>query len=278
MNFHEILKDVEEFLLRNVDELFNNSEITVEEHHTLAHSKIVLYHLNESLRYEYLDNICNANDTTNLKKILSLKCAAILHDVDDRKFFSNNKNYENARSILSKLKEYIFANTLILHTLLDIDLIVKIISLVSFSENGTDMDDIPPCEEWMLLVRQCDRLEAIGKPGILRAYTYSLFTNRPLYIDSTPTPKTLEELRREMTKERYLLYLSKKQSNSMIDHFFDKILFVCEDLQTSTNPYILSTSISRSNDTFSFILKFGNTKTINMDALENSSNILNYHI
>ena len=67
MNFHEILKEVEEFLLRNVDELFNNSEIAVEEHHTVEHSKIVLYHLNESLRHEYPNNIC----TINLKKILN---------------------------------------------------------------------------------------------------------------------------------------------------------------------------------------------------------------
>lgn len=260
MEPHNLIKDIESFLLEEIDVLFKKS--LVEENHTLEHSKTVLNHLNNCLKYEQLipEDYNHPND---LIKIISLKCAAILHDADDKKFFPNNSSYENARGILQKLREvHLLSNS---QYLIDIDLVIKIISLVSFSENGTN-ENLSLSDRWMLLVRYCDRLESIGNPGILRAYTYSLFINRPLYTENTPTPQTFEEIK-NISRERYSLYLENGISESMIDHFFDKILFVCDDLVKNSNPYIMREASIRSNISYNFVLDFCIKKSIDIEKL-----------
>jgi uncharacterized protein len=235
--FDEIIKDVY---------IFFDTNIKFEKNHTFDHAMTVLHHLNKSIEYsleeEYKDPW----------RVLHLKCAALLHDVDDKKFFPFHKNYENAREILSKYNYTI-----------DIDLVIKIISYVSFSENGISSslsDDDEPSDKdddkWMFIVRDCDRLESIGIPGILRAYSYSLFTNRELYLPNTPLPQTRDEIHSIMSKNRYIDYLKTKNSMSMMDHFFDKVLYVCDDLVNSSNTYILKEAIIRSNNTYSFVLNF----------------------
>lgn len=258
----KFLDQIENLLLEEVQLFFENNKI--EENHTFHHSKDVLNHLDNCLKYE------NINDN---KKIISLKCAAILHDVDDKKFFST-KNYENARSILQNIKNRILdlrslylyqINHIYEHLdLIDIDLIIKIISLVSFSDNGLSKYNISDSDEWMLLVRYCDQLESIGNVGIVRAYTYTLFIGRPFYIDSTPRPKTIEEIDKFLTIERYQNYLYTKKSESMIDHFFDKILFVCNDLASNTNPYIFKEAVKRKEIIYNFILNFGKNNDIDI--------------
>lgn len=241
-------------LIEETKRFFNESKTKFEKNHTLEHSLVVLRHLDKCLIYE-------PDILKDKEKVLSLRCAAVLHDVDDKKFFPNNHNYENARNILFQMvNQKIFLN---------VNLIIKIIEKVSFTDNGIyEEDDIsssssspsPSESRWMLLVRYCDRLESIGTPGILRTYTYSLFSKRPLYLRTTPSPKTHEEIHSYMTKERYQKYLETKKSDSMMDHFFDKVLFVCDDLVNKTNPYILKEAISRSNITYNFVLDFGISK------------------
>jgi len=227
-------KNILEFVISELSKLYSLHHI--EENHTISHSLDVLSHLEKCLEYEH--------DIDEYRE-LCLKCAAILHDADDRKFFPNNANYENAVGILKKVQLLSDGH---------IQDIIKIISLVSFSENG---NSIPEGDRWMLLVRWCDRLESIGKPGILRAYTYSLFIDRPLFLESTPRPKTIEDIYKECTLFRYNRYLEKKNSDSMMDHFFDKIIFVCDDLVKCQNPYISKESADRKNDTLLFLLEFG---------------------
>lgn len=227
--------DVIDSLLFEIRIFFLRYKYKFEENHTLEHSLKVLNHVEKSLKYE---------DSISPEQGLYLKCAALLHDVDDKKFFPSHENYENAKTLLQIIKKNI-----------DIDTVIQIIDYVSFSKNGNN--PIPPENRWMLLVRQCDRLESIGNCGILRAYSYSLFINRPLYLDSTPKPQTLEEVKSfVLSKERYDKYLIKRCSDSMMDHFFDKVLYVCEDLSSSQNAYILNEAIVRSNITYNFVLKF----------------------
>jgi uncharacterized protein len=230
--FDEIVKDVY---------IFFSTNTKFEKNHTFDHAMTVLNHLNKSIEYS------SEKEYKDPHNILHLKCAALLHDVDDKKFFPTCKNYENAREILSKWR-----------CTIDIDLVIKIISYVSFSENGRNSSSLKNIRngEWMLIVRDCDRLESIGIPGILRAYSYSLFTNRELYLPSTPLPQTHDEIHKILSESRYIDYLKTKNSVSMMDHFFDKVLYVCDDLVNSSNPYILKEAIIRSNITYNFVLNF----------------------
>jgi uncharacterized protein len=144
--------------------------------------------------------------TSNERNMVLL--AALLHDADDRKFFPNNKNYENVREILKgENQEFI-------------DGIIKMIDLVSSSKNG---DNIPDgMLEWMLIPRYADRLEAIGLIGIKRCWKYGKTTSNPLHTPNTPRPETEEEIWKLASEERYKSY--KGSSDSMIDHFYDKLL------------------------------------------------------
>jgi uncharacterized protein len=140
----------------------------------------------------------------------SILLAGLLHDADDNKFFPNNKNYENVRKILEDEESKI------------VSLVIKMIDLVSSSKNGDSIPDYAKKETWLLIPRYADRLEAIGLVGIERCYQYAKTTNNPLYISSTPRPKSEEEIWTIANIERYKLYNGK--SLSMIDHYYDKLL------------------------------------------------------
>jgi len=178
--------------------------------HGIEHAKTVMYHAWCALEAFEIDNKIKILDEDKIAVLL----AALLHDADDQKFFPENKNYENLRSILvlnGKSPEFI-------------DKVVYMVSIVSASKNG---DTIPPAiiksNEYLLIPRYADRLEAIGLIGVERCHTYTKnVSNEPLYLESTPKPKSEEEIWKFATMERYKAY--KGKSASMIDHFYDKLL------------------------------------------------------
>lgn len=181
----------------------------------------------------------------------NLNLAALLHDLDDRKFFPGHKNYENARGVLRQLFPSDWFR---------IENIVYIISLVSTSSNGNSapMDD---SNLWMLYPRFADRLEAIGQIGVERCRQYSLHVNRPLFTANTPRCTTEEELWKVATPERFQNYLKVKESESMISHFYDKLLHICspEPLKLLNNPYLNAEAEARHRYMVNYVLRFGLT-------------------
>jgi len=84
-----------------------------------------------------------------------------LHDVDDRKYFPNNINYENGRKILSEIdlsKD-------------DVEEIIHMIDVVSTSKYGDKIYDDDPI--WYYVPRYCDRLEGTGLINVYRTLLYS---------------------------------------------------------------------------------------------------------
>jgi hypothetical protein len=106
-----------------------------------------------------------------------------------------------------------------------IDKVIQMIRLVSFSKNpeGSEPSNL---SELYLYPRYADRLEAVGLPGVVRAYEYNMTTKRPLTTASTPMPRNKEELEL-VIKGRDALYIKKGgHSDSFIDHFYDKLLHI----------------------------------------------------
>jgi uridine phosphorylase/HD superfamily phosphodiesterase len=184
-------------------------EINICPSHNLEHLFKVFLHCKRALETENTEErLCNY--------------AAILHDIDDGKFFST-QNYANARKLLSRLPEE------------KIEEVVKMVSWVSSSVNGDSVPEECLEKPYMLYPRHADRLEAIGAVGVLRCYRYCKTTNMPMFTPDTPKAKDEEDLWQNIaTEERYKAY--KGKSASMIDHYYDKLLRL--GLFETSNPYL----------------------------------------
>ena len=224
----QYINDLENILLKN--------NVCVS--HGIKHSITVMNNAISALASENYE----LNDFNSKSVIL----AALLHDADDRKFFPNNKNYENLREILKNESDEF------------INQVITMVDLVSSSKNGDNIPDNIKNKMWMLIPRYADRLEAIGMIGIERVYQYAKTSNNPLYLDSTPKPKTEEDIWNIATIERYKAYVG--YSKSMIDHFYDKLLRAT--FFPIKNNFLNSESNIRKKPMIDFLLFFGNKENL----------------
>ena len=217
-------------------------ENNISECHGLNHAKDVVKNAILALPY------CLECDDKDIKNILY---AALLHDVDDYKFFPDNHNYENLRYILNDEPIEV------------INVVVTMVNLVSASKNG---DTIPKnIPEFYLIPRYADRVEAIGIVGIARTFLYTLNKKMPLFIDTTPKPKNIDEIWHYANSEKYNNY--KGKSDSMFDHFFDKLLFLGN--YPISNNYLNDEASKRIEYMIDFILLFGNDN-LRTDSTDNT--------
>lgn len=168
--------------------------------------------------------------------------AAALHDVDDRKFFPANTNYENARAILDALSP--------MH---DPEEIIEMISLVSCSSNGNDIDTSLP--DYYYYPRHADRIAACGAIGVARCREYTLRKGAPLSTPDTFRATSRDDLYTPAMLARFEAYThGGAQSASMIDHFYDKLLH----LSTITgNPYFDEQLAAGQRVLEDFVLEYG---------------------
>lgn len=125
---------------------------------------------------------------------LAVRMAALLHDVDDSKLFPAHCADENARLILGA------SGRVGAHADFDM-LVIRMISLVSFSKNGISDWDAEARQRvpwWQLVPRDADRLEALGTMGLARAYSYGCQIGRPLVRAETPRLATRADVLREV--------------------------------------------------------------------------------
>jgi uncharacterized protein len=216
--------------------------------HGLDHVLAVLSHVQRLVLFHH-----EKPELTD-KQIEDLNLAALLHDVDDRKFFPHNTSYQNARKILLELLPEDWFR---------IEKIIYLISLVSTSSNGNSMR-VSEENIWMLYPRFADRLEAIGPIGIERCRQYSIHTGRPLFLSSTPRCKTEEELWLVATPDRFQRYLAVKESVSMIDHIYDKLLHIGtpEAFGLCVNEYLVREATARHDYMVVYVLNFGRTGSL----------------
>jgi len=127
--------------------------------------------------------------------------AALLHDIADAKFYGGDE------SIGPKLAESIMKNHNIEQQRLSH--VLDIIRNVSY-KGGFSISDFSSLE--LDIVRDADRLDAIGAIGIARAFTYGGYKNRRLY-DEAEKPTEFE------SRESY-----KNHQGSTFNHFYEKLV------------------------------------------------------
>lgn len=153
----------------------------------------------------------------NTRKILKtenadeLVCevAALVHDIADTKFDKS----QNGRN---KIEDFLISQDLSQKT---ISQILFIIDNLSFSQESFSKVEKKPELD---IVRDADRLDAMGAIGIARAFHYGGFKNREIYNPTRPPEKY-------STKEMY------RNSNSpTINHFYEKLLRLKDMMHTRT--------------------------------------------
>ncbi len=170
--------------------------------------KVIYENFDASHDFQHIERVRN-----NALELLKSEASAdrelvilsvLLHDVSDPKY-SHGKELED--SILEKLS-------------LDTERkqqIKKIIQSVSF--NGGN--EIPADSIEAKIVRDADRLDAIGAIGIARTFAYGGAKGRKLY-DYT------EQARDEMTAEEY-----RSKETSSVTHFYEKLLKLSQGMLTT---------------------------------------------
>ena len=140
---------------------------------------------------------------------------ALLHDIADSKFHDGDETIGPKRARQFLLTQNL-SQGIIQH-------VVKIIENVSFRGGNTSQDFH---SKELDVVKDADRLDAIGAIGIARTFNYGGFKNRKMY-----DPEIEPNL--NMTPEEY-----KKSNDPTINHFYEKLLLLKDAMTTETGQRI----------------------------------------
>jgi len=247
-----VYKDV----LRHVMRLFENAGAH-DPAHDVQHVEAVAAHARRALALESLDE--------RQKVVVIL--AALLHEADDAKLFPGQSDTShNARVVLTECLPRALAAGLLpggVEASAGIaDEVIEIIDLVSARKNKDGA--VPKGSEWRLIVRDADRIEAVGEVGIARCFAYNQKVGAPLFVATTPCPRSEEDIWKIATPQRFAAYNG--DSDSMMDHYYDKLLHL--QRCGSGNSYLEAQLRARLQVMLDFVLKFGETGEIDVLALE----------
>lgn len=245
-----------------IDELrqFYASNPQIKESHGLSHALKVFNHAkNACSRLSLPPGIQN-----------EILIAALLHDVDDQKYFPSQHDgqegcsYVNARQIMKK------AGTTM--TTAHIETIISMIDAVSCSKNGNSVPEYvaKSGKYYYLIPRWADRIEAVGKEGVVRCYRFNQERGLPLSSEHSPRPSTVEEIWQYATPERFHAYQSNGgKSMDMISHYYDKLLHIAyPPTHIVQNPYLENKLRDSVTELYEVCLRFGRTGSVDEDYIK----------
>jgi uncharacterized protein len=225
--------------------------------HGITHAIIVM----DLCELAYIE--CKRKYNLNLFHRKCIMLAGLLHDADDRKFFKriDKDKYINAENIMreNRCSEQV------------IKMVIEMINLVSASNNRDNIPEYASGKNiWKLIPRWADRLESIGLVGIKRCFEYTLGKNLPLSTKRTLVPDYISKnnfrktvLENLATESRYNNYTGGQfngNSESMIDHYYDKLIRVGEYLTTIEIEVFRHKANERMDMMYNFIRYFGKIK------------------
>ncbi len=155
-----------------------------------------------------------------------VELSALLHDIADPKFHNGDESL--ALEISENYLKQISVSKSIINEIL------FIIKHISFKNRNETPENI---SLELKIVQDADRLDAIGAIGIARTFHFGGFRNSFLYDPSQPP-------RLGMSKEEY-----KKSNGTTINHFYEKLLFLKDMMNTVTGKYL-------AQERHEFMLKF----------------------
>jgi uncharacterized protein len=122
-----------------------------------------------------------------------IEIAALLHDIDDKKFGSGH-TVDTAERISSLLLDIQVENRIIQE-------VININKYISFSS----AEKPAVISDELMIVQDADRLDAIGAIGIARAFNYGGFINNPVFDPSGQLPSTIKHFYDKLLKLKGLM-------------------------------------------------------------------------
>lgn len=234
--------------------LFYRENPQIKESHGLEHVLAVVSHAERA--------IACCSPSLSLNDAMEIIIASFLHDVDDSKYFPNETlPYQNAKTIM---------NTVGIPEASQ-ERILNMIDWTSCSKNGNSV----PCpvketgNYHLLIPRWSDRLEAVGKIGVVRCYQYTQENGGALCSDESPRATTVEQVWKYATPERFESYQARGgTSDDMISHYYDKLLRVARPpKEIVRNAHLEKMAEERVQPLIEVCLRFGRTGVVDEDYI-----------
>lgn len=247
----KVLKDSQiGSILKNATDMLSTlfNEHNIPESHDVAHCLKVQGHMRQCVK----PNNHSLKQPISQERKLALFLAALLHEADDSKYFEGGN--KNAKIIAKKsIPEIANRKTIIKEVL-------EMIDYVSTSANGKKIPERAKEEPEFLWVRFCDRLEAVGKIGVVRCWQFTKEKNTAMNNATSPRPKTEKEVWSFATKDRLKKYTEVGTSTSMIDHYYDKLLHIVEtDTNVTKNSFLANMAKKMAYPLVNVCLEYGKT-------------------
>jgi uncharacterized protein len=221
--------------------------------HGWIHIEAVLHHTTNALT--------SLESTLSSETTMEIQLAALLHDMDDKKYFPATTGFPNASGVLERagIHHDKTGESDTSH-----QRILDMISWVGCSENGNSVPDkVQQTNAYHFLIpRWADRLEAVGDRGVVRCYQYNREQKAPLSSSQSPRPTSEDELwSTYVTPNKLQDYMDRGgRSTDMISHYYDKLLHIARPpKEIVRNAYLERQAASGSKSLVEVCLSYGKT-------------------
>jgi uncharacterized protein len=177
-----------------------------------------------------MKNALNIYEHEKNGDVIVIQLAALLHDIADAKFHDGDERIGPAR-----------ARTIMLEHRVPEEKIYEVIRIIENMSYRSSFSEQTYTSVELDILKDADKLDAIGAIGIARAFSYGGFRNRQIY---NPELQPLETL----TKESYV-----KNNGPTINHFYEKLLKLKDMMKTQTGKEL---AIERHHFMCSFLDQF----------------------
>ena len=146
--------------------------------------------------------------------LLVVNLAALLHDIADAKFYDGDEAI-GPKTAVAFLNSLGVEKEITGH-------VEQIIRNISFKNSLDRGQNEKFNSKELQVVRDADRLDAMGAIGVARAFNYGGYSNRKLYNPGIPPQMNMD-------KAGY-----KKSKSPTINHFYEKLLLLKDQMHTET--------------------------------------------
>jgi uncharacterized protein len=170
-------------------------------------------------------NLSDADTKERIKEDVIIAIAS-LHDSFDHKYLTSTEQVEKAKTEVCT-----FLKTNLGFDDSTIDMMIVVIDNMGFTTEmkagGNDSPLPQLTQEYMHIVQDADRLDAIGAIGVARCLAFTGAFGRPIMTESGEEEKKQREKYLEGT-----LVANGRKGPSAIAHFYDKLVFLKDMLKT----------------------------------------------